>query len=632
MCGIAGVVDFTGRLDLGNQCQQMLTEIHHRGPDANGFNQSENTAIGSTRLSILDLAARANMPFVSEDGNYILVFNGEIYNFRELRAQLEKEGISFKTESDTEVLFHWLIRRGANHIHELSGMFGFAFLDKRKNTLILARDRSGIKPLYYYKDDRSFLFGSEIKSITKVLDSNRLKLDFFSLRDIFSLGYVHGPYSPFENLSVLPPGNFLMLNTKTGEYKVSSFNNLLDYLDPTYWEKRKKKSKDEIRKELKADLEESVRSHMVSDAPLGVVCSGGVDSSLLSVIAKKFNPDIQLFHASVEGPGSEEKFATALSNSIGAQMHVIKVTRKAFIENWVRAVYHNDFPSYHQNDVPMYLVCQLARDNKHKVLLSGEGADELFGGYEVNRELDSRGFWMRWMTRLPKGIRGRLNTVFEGMMSAGAEKYADKLNATGISSVGRMKSLTYNEILLQGHGTRSVLADDILRRLAFLTKGEQVKTAYLSERFYGHLQTLLMRNDKMGMMASIESRIPYLSNLLLEKWVGMPIRFKIKDSGSRGLKYMLKDLCKEYGLPEMIYKRKKVGFATPITLYVKPSMELFKGGFLENSMGLKLSESFMKNDITSYYRMGSIEIWGRLFVLRQPITEVETLIARIQEV
>ena len=615
MCGIVGYINRTSPNSISEVIERMQSVQGHRGPDQQNVWVSEAIGLGAVRLSIRDLSEAGSQPMTSSDGRFVLVYNGELYNADELRDQLKSKGISFQSGSDTEVVLQMMMADREKAIEKFEGMFAFGFYDSQESKLILARDRSGIKTLHYYCDEDTFMFASEIKSIWKGLEKKGLEPDAQTFRDLFSLGYSYGSNTPFKGLKTLREAHWMELSTKSDSFAIKPYYDLFAGLTKQNWDSQSSRDSGQIEEELETQIRNSVHAHLVSDAPLGVICSGGVDSSLVAAMAAEKNPNLKLYHASIPGPSHEEPFARKVAEKIGASLHVQPVTRELFLKNWPYALFHNDFPSYHPSDVPLYLVCRLAREQGIKVLLSGEGADELFGGYEVNADLYKRMQWQKRFSCLPGRVRKWLNQLLEARLlsdQVGSTHYLGDI--CGMTSMGRLNRFIEGEIYFQGKGERFQFAQELNRRLNFLEGNTRTSTAYLLERMTGHLQTLLLRNDRMGMMASIETRVPYLSNGLLATWVSMPLKHKIQPEGHhQGLKYLLKNIAKRY-LPASVVDRKKIGFAVPVAQFVKPDLTLFKDGFLTEVMSLPFEEfSWIQKDASAFYRLASLEIWGRLY-------------------
>jgi len=629
MCGIAGYIDWTGKNDPADLVKKMNALQIHRGPDSQDVFSHDNFALGSVRLSIMDLKERSRMPMISEDGNHVLVFNGEIYNFKILKSEMQNQGVSFSTTSDTEVLLKILSVEGESCLTKLDGMFTFAFYNRLKNDLLIARDRIGMKPLYFTNSKDSFIFSSEQKSIVRVLTGTPV-LSEQALSDVINIGYNYGTTTLYNEIHCLLPGHAIKVSLENSEYSDFCYHNILDNFNEKAWNKNLGLSVADIQSELEADILQAVEQHTTSDAEMGVICSGGVDSSLLAVFANRFRPGIELYHAAITGGINEQAFAGKVADKIKSPLHVTRIDKFNYIENWAKCIYHNDAPSYHPNDIPLYLVCRSAQSHGKKVLISGEGADELFGGYNVNLELKKRLFWKNLLGKVPGGIISRCKGMIESYLQMGFSKDQQNImNTMGISSTGRIEGFLYSQSLVYSNMQRFKKAVEINNICSFLNAEEKLTCGYLTERLFSHLITLLMRNDKMGMAASIETRIPFLSNTLINKWVGMPSKFKIDGSNQKNLKFMLKNIAAKY-LPREILYRPKVGFSIPLTEYLNINSEFLKGGYLQEYFQVKdnmLNKLYY--DSNTFYKMASLEIWCQFFLLGTSVDEVQLKINQL---
>ncbi len=619
MCGLVGVINKTGETVDKNLLQQANLRQFHRGPDAQNIYAEKNIGLGSTRLSILDLQERSNMPMISKDATSVLAYNGEIYNHRELISEFN---LQCKTTSDTEVLLNLLSIQKEKAIEKLDGMFAFAVYFKESNKIIISRDRVGMKPLYYFENEDMFAFASEIKSILEFSQCNT-QISKQGVYDVFFQGYNYGSTTPYSNIKSLRPGEYIEYDLDTNTYIKKLYYNLLHNITRSKYKKNDIKSIHNVQDELEKDLLSSIDKHCYSNANLGVICSGGVDSSLISVFAKNFRNDIDLFHAEIEGGTNEIEFARLVSEQIQAPLHSVKIGTKDYLENFVNCIYHNDVPSYHPNDVPMFLVCQLAKEKGKKVLLSGEGADELFGGYLVNLELSKRNLWKSLFLKVPNRYKKKLNSLFESIFELNMSPQSSEIiSSLGLGSTNRISGILNAFTMQYANYERRNNMETILEQLNFMEPSEKREFAYITERLSSHLQTLLIRNDKMGMKASIETRLPFLSNTLIEKWINMPVKFKINGNKHNNLKFLLKNIAVKH-LPKEIIYRPKIGFAIPINKIFTPNSNFFHNGFLCDFFSIS-TDSLMKSIISPdyFYRYLSMEVWGQIFIVGKGKEEV----------
>ena len=379
MCGIAGIINSSKTPIDARQLEEISNIMQHRGPDAQGFYINENVGFAHNRLSLLDLSNNANQPFKNE--NYALVFNGEIYNWQSLRAELESTGAIFTTTSDTEVLFKGLTIWGVeNTINKLKGMFAFVWHNIKENTVYLVRDRVGIKPLFYANINNQFLFASEIKALCANLGMDDLNMHYLS-QAYYGVYETQRHISPFKQIKQLEPGHMLVCNTQTLEINDHQWFGLENWANETEYKRRENLSADEICDEFSDLFGKSVNSMAIADAPMGSFVSGGLDSSVVSATSKEF-ANLELFTANVVGKYSEFEAATKLANHLNTNLNEYKYLPEYFIRDIVDATYHHDAPiTLFTNSVAFSGVAKLARDKQVKAVLTGEGADELFLGY-----------------------------------------------------------------------------------------------------------------------------------------------------------------------------------------------------------------------------------------------------------
>jgi asparagine synthase (glutamine-hydrolysing) len=494
------------------------------------------------------------------------------------------------------------------------GMFALAMVDTAARTLLIARDRAGIKPVHYSVQNGMFLFASEIKSIGAALGSGVLKPNLSCLRDILEQGYVNGEVTPFQDVMTLEPGWALEVDLDTLRVEKKQFCDLLSFLEEKTWRAWNQQPVLTVEEELEADLLNSVEAHLVSDAPVGLMCSGGVDSSLIIALAHKINPDLEMYHSGWDSPSSEEKYATLVARHLRVPIHVSKTNRENFLRLWPKALYHFEIPDAHQSTVSLYLMSKQAREHGVKVLLSGEGADELFGGYDYNLKLHEKLRWRKLLS-LPKiRVIGNMVTTARPLTDGpqGPRWFADVANLTTFSKLER--ALVSQTLFFAG-GAQFRRGIRFQEKLSFVPEPEQIAHSYLLDLLHGNLLSLLVRNDRMAMWASVETRIPFLSNNLLAKWVAMPMRFRVRaKDGEHGKKYMLRRIASKY-LPKEIAYRRKTGFAVPISNYLKPREILFENGFLENQFRVsgKAIYEIGKARFGILFILSALEIWGRVF-------------------
>jgi asparagine synthase (glutamine-hydrolysing) len=549
MCGITGLLRRDAPCDAG-ALTRMRDLVQHRGPDDAGNHLDGPVGLGHRRLSIIDLGT-GHQPMSTTDGRYTIVFNGEIYNYRELRAELERQGVAFRTTSDTEVILELHAMRGAASVVALNGMFAYAIWDRDARTLFIARDRAGIKPLYYVDDRRGFAFGSEIKSLfesglaTPALDESHVA-EYLLFR------HVAGPRNLFRGVLALPPGHTMTV-TEAGTSPPVPFWSLPDPF-PTA-----SIGYAGAVDALDAALTDAVGRQMIADVPLGTFCSGGIDSSLVTAIAARLaGQPINTFSVGFAEAGYDESaYARMASTACGTVHHEIRIDEARFAELLPRLVWHNDLPLNYANSVHIYAVSELARRHV-KVVLTGEGADELFGGYPRYAVPQL----VALLGRVPQALRQPLAAVLGaapdhrlrrvGAMAARPLEDAIVFNATTIEPRLVEELMAGLEALPEFDFRRSRARSRVAGRSAFET------VARLD--FEAYLLSILNRQDKMSMATSLESRVPFLDNVVIDLAQSLPQACK---QTLRHRKRVLKDVARRY-LPHAIVDRRKSGFGVPL--------------------------------------------------------------------
>lgn len=633
MCGIGIYIskyglntrDFYEKLQIINEIQR------HRGPDNSDIYCEPNIGLCHTRLSIIDLSIKANQPLISDDRNFILVYNGEIYNFLEIRKELEQLGYAFKTDSDTEVILNSYIEWGVNCVVKFNGMFAFAIYDKIANKLIVARDRLGIKFIHYYMDNEKIIFASEIKAIIGLL--NNVKYRHQAMNDILINGHFEGIFTAFEDIYTLSAGKYCEIDLSTLEFNINTYFDLFKEINPKTYLQRKDRPIYDYVNELDKLISNSVKKHLISDAPIGCLCSGGIDSSLITAIAKNYNPNIKIYHASFdgdEGGKGEEKYAQIVADHLGIDINYIYMTRDNYINSFVDVIYHSDLPIYHQSDVPLYHICKFAHSHNIKVLLCGEGADELFGGYD---------FQKKFINRLTLKNSFRSNKFVKYILSKFRNKlfnyfdYSDEDLDDYIYVAGMILPYGYksNFMSIKNYSIISNKCENLRRWNNILDSWkflddiiEKSGNSLLMDNLLGHLSTILYRTDRMGMMASIENRVPFLENEIINFAVNLPLEYKIQGNTT---KKILKLVAERY-LPKEIIYRKKEGFPVPWDRYIKYNGDLFEGGFVSNHFHIpsELIQRIAKNDSYLLFRLFSMEIWGRIYVYNENREKIKDII------
>lgn len=565
MCGIAGYIDLwdaSGRAhdERAEILDRMCRVIRHRGPDDQGVMVEPGVALGMRRLSIIDLAG-GHQPISGEDGSVTIVFNGEIYNFLELKPELEARGHVFKTDSDTETIVHGYEEFGADCLKDLRGMFAFAIWDARARKLLIARDRAGKKPLYYTITPKGTLvFGSEIKSLLQHPDVER-ELNVEALDAYLTLGYVPDPLSIFRHVHKLPPGHYLSFS----EGKVS----VTQYWDFNFRDEKPRPEAEYI-EEVQRLLDESVRLRLISDVPLGAFLSGGIDSStVVALMARHMGQPVKTFSIGFhEDSYNELKYARVTAKKFGTDHHEFFVTPDicSIVDE---LAWHFDEPFADSSALPTYMVSKLARDYV-TVILSGDGGDELFAGYTryvVDRKREGFGL-------LPKPLRERVMRPLSQRLphAAWGRNYLHNVSLDPISryldSVSIFSSLNRKSLYTPGFSQQlkqGSYASRLFQQLAAeIDSDEPIDCLlYLDSKTYLP-GDILVKVDRMSMAVSLEARAPLLDHKLIDFVTGIPASLKLAGFET---KHLLKKAIEDL-VPHEILHRPKQGFGVPIQEWI----------------------------------------------------------------
>ncbi len=635
MCGICGIFHYGNSRGastparLESNLLQMNHQIMHRGPDDAGTRVSNTTGLAMRRLSIIDLKS-GHQPLSNEDGSIWIVFNGEIYNHTELRHQLISRGHTYRTHSDTESIVHLYEEYGPDCVQLLRGMFAFVIWDKLRNKLFAARDRLGIKPFYYRLQDGTFIFGSEIKAL---LAYSGVGAEFNPgvLAEYLAFGYVAGDQTLFSGIRKLPAGHTLEL-VEEGTVEIRRYWDLSVADDP---ESRQRSYYVQRYREL---LEDAVSSHLMSDVPLGVFLSGGLDSSVVAALtAKSRREPIQTFSVGYgEQAYSELPYARIVSEHIRSQHHEVQVTRQQFFESLPDVIWHEDEPICWPSSVALYHLAKLTREHV-TVVLTGEGSDETLAGY-------TRYPWTVWNARMDSAYRGVTPSALRAFVRE--QIHSAKLGATlrrklEHTCLGRdgasWPSFYFDNFYsaFSAAEQRPLLSPDFQAYADSAYAGsmavwERSRGTLLKRLLYTDINTylveLLMKQDQMSMAASIESRVPFLDHPLVEFAARIPSSYACKGlEGKNVLKSAVEDL-----LPRSIIYRRKMGFPTPWsgwlageqlqeleTLLLEPrSMErnLFQRDAVRGLFAEHRTRT--RDNSNRIWRLLNLELWFRVFVDR----------------
>ncbi len=608
MCGIYGCVSIRRPID-SSDCTRRTRMLGHRGPDNFGTQQRDNVFLGHTRLSILDLTAAGNQPFANDDAS--LVFNGEIYNWRALQ-QRYLVGEELRSHSDTEVLFLLLNRLGVECLPLLNGMFAFAYYKASTRTLLLTRDTTGIKPLYFVAADSHFEFSSEIKNLEYVPNLDRLK-------DFLVYNRIGENFVPFANVQEVLPGRYVTLNTVTGQRKDAIYGELESRVDRNAYARLL--ASDTLVDDLDNRLQQSIALHEQSDAPIGVLCSGGLDSSLIAAVVAKRDQGVALYHADFEGEGRETHFAQQVARHVGAELRTSHIDKGQFWEMFPEVTYALDLPVAQPHSVSLALIARKAREDGLKVLLSGEGADELFGGY--------------WWYRHYQNSLSRLSSRWRpSRFVAGAvRRFLARTEGPDPYLYFKYGPSDFQEHAHVGFGFATWSLDEPIKALSFVGQGfqswcrwRQAVASYdwmpnrrdarvqsfmlLNARFL--MQQLLQRLDRMLMLHSIEGRVPFLEHDLFDFALNLPLDQKLRGSQTKRL---LKQVALRH-LPASVVNRPKVGFSVPFVAYSTKMPKLLENGFVAEWTRLTAADlrAWCGEQTGLLYKLIALEVWGRIFV------------------
>ena len=633
MCGIHGIYRFDGLSVEPRMLSSMGDRIRHRGPDDEGSHVDGPCGIGMRRLSIIDLAG-GHQPLSNADGTLWLVCNGEIYNFRELRSELQGKGYRFKTGSDSEVLLHLYDAEGDDFVLRLNGMFDFALWDARRRRLLIGRDRLGVKPLYVLQDWQRLAFASEAKALL-ALPGVSAELNREVVADYLHLGYVAAPGCIFKGIRKLPPATLLAV--EDGEVREWRYwrlpEEIVSDLSESQWIER-----------VQVQLDESVRMQMVSDVPIGAFLSGGVDSSaVVGLMARHSEQPIRTYAIGFSGGEAE-----ALYNELPYARQVAKlfatnhreiVVQPDVVALLPKLLWHMDEPLSDTAFITTYLVSAFAREDV-KVILSGVGGDELFGGYR--RYLGghyARRYrrWPGWLRRMASYAARRLPTDRHSGLLNNLRLAKGFMASAEMSSDERYRS--YLQVLSRRHVSALLLeesaagpSDSLARAFAAAGNEDELNRMFAVDAETQLPDDLLLLTDKMSMAVSLECRVPLLDHQLVELAAAMPAVIKVRDGR---LKHLLKASLADL-LPDEILNRKKRGFGTPMGAWLKrelaPLLKRLLAADVVQARGLfnqgvvnRLIADHQANRIDGtdiLLAMMNLEIWSRIFLDRRDPADV----------
>lgn len=570
MCGIAGFFSLTqepSRRDL----EAMANAIAHRGPDALGYFLEEKTGLGHRRLSILDLSAGANQPMTSACGRYVIVYNGEVYNFREIAKELDQP---LHTTGDTEVILEAFAKWGPECVHRLNGMFAFAIYDRNEKRIHLCRDRLGIKPLYYFWDGATLLFSSELKSLT-ALDSLRPKLTVSrtAISYFLHIGYIPHPHSIFNEVRKLDAGHWAVVSA--GGLSITPYWTPEEQIDAVTLSDR-----GAAKKQLKELLTSSVKYRMISDVPFGTFLSGGIDSSIVTAIAQSLSSrPVKTFTIAFEEAGfNEAPHARAVARHLQTDHHEFRITSRVAIPLVEKILDVYDEPFSNSSSIPTLLVSEMARRHV-KMTLSGDGGDELFLGYGMHE----------WANRLGHPLVSALRGPIRRLLARTPGRYGRASGYFGFPNAATVHS----HIFSQQQGSFSLAEVRRLLKPLFYTEprfeeGQPTcaralspaeRQAFFDLKYYLR-DELLVKVDRASMRHSLETRVPLLDYRIVKFALNLAPELKKKDGTT---KLLLKDVLFDF-VPRALFDRPKWGFPSPLGAWLRGELRYLVDEYLARAV------------------------------------------------
>ena len=628
MCGIIGAIG-----NVTGNSKNAMNLIMHRGPDSSGHFLQSNLFLGHTRLAIQDLSENANQPMISTNGRYVIIFNGEIYNHKEIRSTLTSE-FEFRSSGDTETVLNGYIKYGIKLLNQLNGIYAFAIYDKEKDEIFIARDQFGVKPLYWYSDDNIFLFGSELKAFLPYDIKREVSAE--ALVNYIQFLWSPGDKTPFQNVHKVLPGHYL-------QFKLTDFRNCKP-VKFYHWEtsvKQNQLSENQIIDQLEQLLLKAVDRQLLSDVPVGFFLSGGLDSSLLVAMARKLYPNRKLMcftidvgdcSKGIDDFANDLAYAKQVASVLDVELKVVKADID-IVKMFDQMVWHLDEPQADAAPLNVFKIASLARENNIKVLIGGAAGDDLFSGYRRHQALVYEKYFQsiplilrKWIHFFITKIQSRtpffrrVKKIFENIDRSPIERQAGYFSWLPTKSV---KALFTNE------WKRKLRNNDPYTYFYSLTEDLPSDINDLERMLYWELKTFLVDHnlnytDKMAMATGVEARVPFLDLELVEFAKTIPANLKMN---SKETKYILKKVAERYLPLEVIY-RPKTGFGAPVRKWVTQDLnamieerlspgKLKQRGIFDADEVWKLIESNKTGKIDASYSIWSllaIESWLRQFV------------------
>ena len=610
MCGHLAIYYKNNKSNLNLDIEKLVNSIHHRGPDHTGYYEHEKVDLAFKRLSIIDLD-NGSQPMSKYDK--VVVFNGEIYNYKELKKELKEKGYEFKTDSDTEVLLTYYEYKGKEAVKDFRGMFAFIIFDEKDNTIFGARDHFGIKPLYYIDEEDYIAFSSEYKCLINLLKDKSINKK--SLQSYMSFQYVLPNDTMLNNIKSVPAGSyFTIIDGKLEFERYNEFN--------------LKSTKHVTSDDIKNVVVDSVKKHMIANVEVGTFLSGGIDSTIVAAVASKINPKIKTFSVGFDVDGySELEVAQKTAKCLDVENIQIKVTQDEYIKALPSVMYYLDDPVADPSQVGIYFLSKEAR--KHvKVVLSGEGSDELFGGYNIYNEYNS----LKYILNMPDFMKNLINKISKEMPDIKGKSYLHR------ASTPLDKRYIGNAKIFENEEAQKILKyysedyryENLLEKIYREAKNKEYD--YVSTMQYIDLYTwlqgdILQKADKMSMAASIELRVPFLDKEVLEVASNLALEQKISKDNT---KVLLREAFKDI-VPEHISYKKKLGFPTPIRVWLKDELgsivkETIKNAdvdeFINKEYAFKLLDEHIKgtkDNSRKIWTIYSFCLWYEVFISKKHI-------------
>ncbi|MDF1587376.1 asparagine synthase (glutamine-hydrolyzing) [Marinimicrococcus flavescens] len=625
MCGLAGLAC----LEPGDRgaahaaiVRAMCAMIAHRGPDDSGIASEGPVCLGSRRLSIIDLSPAGHMPMQDESGRWTIAYNGEVYNFEELRSELAGLGHRFHSRTDTEVVLRAWIQWGKDALPRLMGIFAFALWDRDTGELALVRDQYGIKPLYYLETPRYVLFCSEMKALVRQHPDPQIDRGALAEWSLYRNLDGPGREGLVSGIVSVMPGE--VVTVREGVIAREYYYRPGNAVSAGEYRRFAAMPPERVVEEVDETLRLVVRQQMVSDVPAGTLLSGGLDSSLITAMAARHRPDLKAFHVSVAGSPEhdERRFAEEVCRDNAIELVPLTLDGTLFRRTLVKTVWLSDLPLTHPNSVAYHLVSCTAREHGVTVLLSGEGADELFGGYSwAYRRRRRLQRLQPLLRRMPQRLRDLLSllTYADAGMPVMRHRFRDLL-PTAVDMLDRFGRLDWEQTCVEAYGFVENPADRAVLGGMLADLGD-------------FLTPLLRRLDRMSMGASVECRVPFLDPRLVEKAINLPLDYKV---GRRADKWILKQVALR-SMPRHLVMRRKMGFPLPLESYLRPFADpaFFRGGFCEETLGLTrrglehMVESWDRR-LYGFFGLVTLEIWGRLHLRGVGIDDMGEHLARLE--